>query len=95
MIKLETVFSHSPSTVAKKMGDEYVLVPVANNIAEMNSVFILNETGVFIWELIDGKRNVEEIILTVAEKYNIDISIAENDAVAFIEKIEEHLIISI
>ena len=30
---------------------------VANNIADMDSVYTLNESGAFIWELIDGKRN--------------------------------------
>ena len=62
MTDLKSVFSHSPDIVTRKTGNEYVLVPVANNIADMNSVYTLNETGAFIWELIDGKRNIEEII---------------------------------
>lgn len=94
MINLKTIFSHSASVVAKKMGAEYVLVPIANNIADMNSVFTINETGVFIWERIDGKRNVEEIISAVAEEYNVDELTAKNDAIAFIEKIKEYLIIT-
>ena len=76
------------------MGNEYVLVPIANNIADMNSVFTLNETGVFIWEQIDGKRTVDEIISAVVEKYSVDQPAAKNDVIAFIEIIKEYLIIT-
>ena len=45
MAGLKTILSHSKSIVTTKTGNEYVLVPVANNIADMNSVYTLNETG--------------------------------------------------
>ena len=38
MADLKSVPSKSPSIVTRKTGNEYVLVPVANNIADMNSV---------------------------------------------------------
>ena len=94
MIKLESILSHSSSIVSKKMGNEYVLVPIANNIADMNSVFILNETGVFIWEQIDGKQDIEKIISAVAEKYDVDESIAKNDVISFIERTKEYLVVT-
>ena len=65
MTGLKSVLSHSPSVVTRKTGNEYVLVPIANNIADMNSVYTLNETGAFIWEHINGKRSVEEIIAAI------------------------------
>ena len=58
MTGLKSILSQSPSIVTRKTGNEYVLVPITNNIADMNSVYTLNETGAFIWEQIDGKRNV-------------------------------------
>ncbi len=93
MTDLKSVFSHSPDIVTKKTGNEYVLVPVANNIADMNSVYTLNETGAFIWELIDGTRNVEEIINSLVEEYNIDRQTATADIFEFAENLKEYLII--
>ena len=72
MTGLKSILSHSPSIVTRKTGNEYVLVPVANNIADMNSVYTLNETGAFIWEHINGKRSVEEIINALTAEYDID-----------------------
>jgi methyltransferase-like protein len=95
MADLKSVFSHSPGIVTRKTGSEYVLVPVANNIADMNSVYTLNETGAFIWELIDGKRNLVEIINAVTEEYDIESGSAEKDVFSFIDNMSNYLIINI
>lgn len=95
MADLKSILSHSPGLVTRKTGSEYVLVPVTNNIADMNSVYTLNETGAFIWELIDGKRNVEEIINAVTEEYDIDKGSAGEDVFSFIDNMSKYLIINI
>jgi hypothetical protein len=94
MTDLKSVASHSPNIVTRKTGNEYVLVPIANNIADMNSVYTLNETGAFIWELIDGKKNVEEIIKYVTEEYDIDHESASKDVFSFINNMSNYLIIN-
>jgi hypothetical protein len=94
MTGLKSVLSHSPSVVTRKTGNEYVLVPVTDNIADMNSVYTLNETGAFIWERIDGKISVAEIISAVTQEYDIDRVTAETDVFSFIENMSKYLIIS-
>jgi len=93
MAELKSVPSRSPSVVTRKTGNEYVLVPVTNNIADMTSVYTLNETGTFIWELIDGKKSVEELIEAVIDKYDIDRETATRDVFSFINKMSKYLII--
>jgi len=94
MAGLKSVLSHSPSVVTRKTGNEYILVPVANNIADMTSVYTLNETGAFIWDQIDGKRDVEEIIIALTGEYEIDFETAGEDVFAFIENMCNYLIIN-
>jgi methyltransferase-like protein len=91
---VNSVYSHSPEIVTRKTGNEYVLVPVANNIADMTSVYTLNESGAFIWELIDGQRNTEEIIDKVTAEYQIDRETAAGDVVNFINEMSNYLIIN-
>ena len=93
MAGLKSVLSQSASVVTRKTGNEYVLVPITNNIADMNSVYTLNETGAFIWEQIDGKRSVEEIITELTNEYDIDQQKAETDVFDFIENMRRYLII--
>ena len=95
MANLNSVYSRSPDIVTRKTGSEYVLVPVTNNIADMNSVYTLNETGAFIWELIDGVKSVGEIIDAVTEEYEIDNESASNDVDSFIKNMSNYLIIKI
>ena len=93
MADLKTIISHSPSIVSRKTGNEFILVPVANNIADMNSVYTLNETGAFIWEQIDGIRTVEEIIIQFINEYDIEREFAEKDIFEFIENLNKYLIV--
>jgi hypothetical protein len=93
MTGLKSILTHSPSIVTRKTGSEYVLVPIANNIADMHSVYTLNETGAFIWEQINGKRSVEEIIAALTAEYDIDNKGAEADVFSFIENMSKYLII--
>jgi hypothetical protein len=93
MTGLKSILSQSISIVTRKTGNEYVLVPITNNIADMNSVYTLNETGAFIWEQIDGKRSVEEIIAMLIVEYDIDKQKAESDVFNFIDDMSKYLII--
>ncbi len=93
MTGLKSILSQSASVVTRKTGNEYVLVPITNNIADMNSVYTLNETGAFIWEQIDGKRSVEDIIIELVNEYDIDKQNAESDVFTFIENMSKYLIV--
>ena len=92
-MNLKSVPVRSESVVTRKTANEYVLIPVTNNIADMNSVYTLNETGAFIWELIDGKNTIEELINAVVSKYDADYNIATKDVFSFIEKMRDYLIL--
>jgi len=93
MADLKTILSHSQSVVTTKTGNEYVLVPIANNIADMNSMYTLNETGAFIWEHINGVNSVDDIINKMVAEYEVDYVTASNDVFLFIDDMCKYLII--
>jgi len=94
MIDLNSVVIPFPGIVPRKTGDEYVLVPVSNNIADMDSVYTLNETGAFIWEKLDGKSTLAEIISCMQTEFDVDAEIAKKDILAFVAEMEKFLIIT-
>jgi len=94
MTGLKTILSHSKSIVTTRTGNEYILVPIANNIADMNSMYTLNETGAFIWERINGENSVEDIINEMMKEYDVVFEIASNDVFSFIDDMRSYLIIS-
>jgi hypothetical protein len=91
---LHSILKHSYSIVTRKTGNEYVLVPITDNIADMNSVYTLNETGAFIWEQINGERNLEVIINALIKEYDIDKETAANDVFSFVKNLSNYLIIN-
>jgi hypothetical protein len=94
MAGLKTILTHSKSIVTTKTGNEYVLVPVANNIADMNSMYTLNETGAFIWEHINGENSIEDIIKEMMGEFEVDYDTASADVLSFIDDMRSYLILS-
>jgi len=82
----------SSSIIARRTGDEYVLVPVTNNIADMTSMYTLNETGAFIWDLIDGERSVDQIAAAMVAEYDIDAAMALSDVETYLADLRDFLI---
>ena len=57
----EKVYKKSDSIVSRKIADEFILVPIRQNVGDMESIYALNETSARIWELIDGKIKVRDM----------------------------------
>ena len=93
MIDLDSIYSHSPEIVARKTGEDYVLVPVTNDIADMKSVYTLNSTAAFIWDRLDGEKTVKNIITELVDEFDIDRETALKDVIAFFRDMKEYLII--
>jgi hypothetical protein len=55
----------SNDVIARTVCGETLLVPVRGNVAQCDCVFILNQTGSFLWSQIDGTRSVDELSAAV------------------------------
>jgi len=53
--------------ISRKIGDDYVLVPVNRKVMHSDSLYAMNGVGGLIWELIDGKRTLGQISEKVVE----------------------------
>jgi hypothetical protein len=91
MISVSSIPSHSPRVVFRRINDECLLIPLTDNIADMDSLYRLNETGVFIWEMIDGKRDIRDITARMAEEFDVDPDEAEKDIMQFFEQVQGFL----
>ena len=49
---LKTIYLKKTDFVVREIGNELILVPLVGNVAKMNEMFTMNETGKFIWESI-------------------------------------------
>lgn len=71
-LDIKSYYAVSNDVIAKKIEDEYVLVPLVAGVGDLDSeIYSLNRTGSILWEKLDGEKNLEEIILILSQKFNI------------------------
>jgi len=86
---LNTVYNKSDSIVFRKIADEFILVPIRQNVGDLESIYTLNETSARIWELIDGKIKVKEIRKKIVEEFEVSPEEAEKDIMEHLMQLEE------
>ncbi len=82
------IYEKDESMVFRKIEDETILVPIRNKVGDLQNIYVLNEVGARIWELLDGKREIEEISNMISSEYDIMAEEAERDIRDFIEDIK-------
>ena len=87
-MNLNAVCLKNPEVVARKVSDEFILVPLSNDIADMDSIYTMNEVGAFIWENINGKLTINDLIDEVLLEFDVSPETAKNDVVDFFEDIK-------
>lgn len=86
-MNMDSVFKKSENVVFRKIGDEYVLVPLFASVADVESIFNLNETGAAVWEKIDGRKNIRDIVAEMQTEYEAENLLIEKDVIAFVNEI--------
>ena len=85
----DTVFARNEQVVSRKIVDELILVPMRKDVADMETLYTLNEVGARVYELIDGKRSMGEIVSVVVSEFDVTDQQAETDVLEFIEQLLE------
>ena len=85
--KLTVAYGKSPRVVGRRIGDEYVLVPLAGRGADLDSILNLNRVGAFIWEQLDGRRTGRAVVAALVARFEVDPAQAETDYLDFLTKL--------
>lgn len=73
----------------RKVADSYVVVPVNSMTLDFNGIINLNETGAFLFELLQKGAEQQELVNKMLEEYDVTPEIAEKDIEIFIQKVKE------
>jgi len=86
---LDKVYKKSDSIVSRKIADEFILVPIRQNVGDLESISTLNEVAARIWELIDGKKKVREIKDKIVEEFEVTPQQAEKDLIEYLKQLKK------
>ncbi|MDP8259995.1 MAG: PqqD family protein [Candidatus Gygaella obscura] len=73
--------------VSRDFDNEAVLIPVFKKVDESNCIYSLNETGQFIWKLINGKNSLRKIRNALVKNFDITEEQAEKELSKFINSL--------
>lgn len=81
-----------PFNVTEEVADGFMIVPTDGE--NVNKVISLNESGGFVWKLIETPKSFDEIVDTLVKEYGISAECAAADLTEFIEIIKDYCIIT-
>ena len=70
--------------IKRTIADDVILVPVGKTVLSSNGLFVLNELGGFLWDLLPGARDAEELLQRVLQEYDVDEATARADIEEFL-----------
>ena len=82
-------FVKDGSMVGRKMAGEFILVPIRQNVANLQAMYSLNEVGSDIWTLLDTVHTTEELIDGLSVLYPVDKAELESDIKEFLSQLLE------
>jgi hypothetical protein len=86
---LDSIPKIIPGIAFRIIEGEAVLVNPENKM-----IYVLNHTGAFAWQKIDGKSNIKKIAQMIGEEYRIDGTEAEKDLRELFEGLSNRGLIS-
>jgi len=85
-LSLDTILRKSDNIVFRKIADEHVLIPIVASAMDVESIFNLNETGFAIWDMVDGKKSLENIVDEIEREYDVESHQLERDVMSFVNE---------
>lgn len=73
----------------REIAGNYIIVPFGENTVSFNSMITLNETGAFLWKLLENQSTKDELLSRMLEEYEIDEATASQHIDNFITKLIE------
>ena len=68
---------------------ETILIPIKDNVGDMDSLYNLNEVGAFIWERLDGEKILRDIRTMITEAFGVSSEEAQEDLYEFVRQLKE------
>lgn len=79
--------------IKRQIAGDTILVPVGRTVYDSNGLFVLNELGAFIWDMLPQAESEEEICEAIRAEYEISSEDVAKDTAEFLNRLREMEII--
>ena len=92
-MNLNSIYQKKENIVTRQIADETLLVPIHSHLADMQQIFALNPVAEYIWQQLDEKQNLENILEGIISNFKVEKDQAKSDMQEFILQLIEKGII--
>ncbi len=82
------LFSRAKDFAVRVIAGETILVPIRSGVADLDSIFLLNETGSVVWEMVEGVSSPDELVAAVVERFVVSRENASRDVAEYLATLE-------
>jgi hypothetical protein len=87
-VHLNGVYIPSEDIVAREIEGELIIVPLTAGFGDMeDELYTFNETGRAIWRLLDGERDLNHVVQTLAEEFNAPVGEIQEDVIGLVTEL--------
>ena len=94
-IRMDMILSHSTDVVSREIDGALIIVPLTAGVGDMeDDLFSMNESGTEIWNMLDGKKTLQEVVDVLVEQYQAARGeIAQDVAGIVMELLERRMLV--
>jgi hypothetical protein len=81
-------YERNPDFVFRRIVDEMVLVPIRQDVADMDCIYTMNTMGAFIWGKLDEGATLGDLQAAIENEYDVDSQAAAADLQEFLAELE-------
>ncbi len=75
--------------IKREIAGDTILVPVGKTVYDSNGLFVMNELGAFVWDILPEAETEEDIVAAVLKEYEVSQQEAARDISEFLGKLKE------
>ncbi len=85
---LDATYVISSDVVARDIEGELIIVPLAAGVGDLeDELYTLNETGRAVWERLDGRRTLAEVVEELAVEYEASAEVLRADVLGLVDEL--------
>ena len=75
--------------IKREIAGDLILVPIGKTVFDSNGLFMLNELGSFIWDILPQVESEKEICDAILAEYEVSADEVARDTAAFLTKLRD------
>ena len=79
----------TPNFELVNVADDYILVPLGDQMEKFNGTVVLNEVSAFLLEKLESDLTIKELVRLLLDEYDVDFDTAQADVEKAVEEMKK------